>query len=56
MAVKSLTVSLEYSLTNIICQLKMDPNTIVLDIQCIKNNLNSIIIKEITAIHLESRT
>lgn len=34
----------------------MDPNTIVLDIQCFKNNQNSFIIKEITAINLESGT
>lgn len=34
----------------------MEPNTIVLDIQGFKNNLNSFIIKEITAINLDSGT
>lgn len=32
----------------------MDPNTIVLDFQCFKSNLNNFIIKEISAISVES--
>lgn len=35
---------------------EMEHNTIVLDIQCFKSNFNSFIIKEITALHLESGT